>query len=106
MFLSRLMARLPTSQPLISRTSANRTIARLPSRPGDAGRDLRVFLTGDKSHCHRLYGLFSRTLLRMCNCGGQSFVNFDVIQIAERSLQVFEDFAEAFALDRLLSAVK
>ena len=27
--------------------------------PGDAGRDFRVFLAGDKSHRQRLYGLFS-----------------------------------------------
>jgi hypothetical protein len=45
-------------------------------------------------------------LSRMRNCGGQSFVNFDVIQIAERSLQVLEDFGEASALDRLFSFVK
>jgi hypothetical protein len=73
---------------------------------GDVGHDLRVLwpvinpIASAFSACflERFRGCATEAASRLCN--------LDVIQIAERSLQVFENFAEAFTLDSFFSTIK
>ena len=68
-----------------------RRIGQLPARllgNGNAGCDLPLFLAGDESHCQRLFRLLSGPLSMMRQRYGETLVNFDVVQRAERPCKV------------------